>query len=306
MALAKQKLFRLGASAAVAVCLLAGTVLKPSQASAEDVQVTGPLAGAPSVKHLRIWRKNRLQLEPFFAFMIAPEYSRALLVGGELRFGFLDWLGLGVWGGYAVANVDTNLTDDVQSEGVTTNANRLSLPERENFPDQIGRINWMTGVDVHFTPLRGKLALFQKIFIDTDLSFFAGVAFVGLDERSNTQIFFDEATQSQFCGPIGNPPNPPSDFGCLESQTARSSRVQTAASFGISLNVYFKEFMGIAIRWRGVPFRWNTGGTDSRGGGPGGDFPDGVIDSEDRIRQFNSMFSVGYIFIFPPKIKTTD
>ena len=33
---------------------------------------------------------------------------------------------------------------------------------------------------------------------------------------------------------------------------------------------------------------------------------EGYIDSSDRIRQFNNMFTVGVIFALPPKIKTTD
>ena len=31
-----------------------------------------------------------------------------------------------------------------------------------------------------------------------------------------------------------------------------------------------------------------------------------LIDSGDRIKQFNNMFTVGLIFVLPPKIKTTN
>ena len=34
----------------------------------------------------RLWRDMRLHVEPFFAFTIGDEYSRSLIVGGELRF----------------------------------------------------------------------------------------------------------------------------------------------------------------------------------------------------------------------------
>jgi hypothetical protein len=45
--------------------VLAGLVLLTSwahqeRASAEDVQVTGPLAGAPAVRHMRVFREGRL------------------------------------------------------------------------------------------------------------------------------------------------------------------------------------------------------------------------------------------------------
>ena len=295
--LAQQTLLRISIMVAVASCLVVGDGLRSGthSASAQEVQITGPLADAPAVMRLRLWRQNRLQLEPFFAFTFGDDYSRALILGGELRFSFLDWLGIGGWGGGSVANLNTDLTRQVRDKGVTTNRNRLSLPSRENFPEQIGRMNWLAGVDLHFTPFRGKLAMFQKVFFDADLDFFVGAAFVGITERSDTTI---EPGPPQFCNP------PADDVGCLESQLARSKRTVVAPSFGIAFQAYFKEFMGIAIRWRAFPFKWNTGGTDEAG--PNGDFPDGSIDSSDRQRQFNQMMSIGFIFILPPKIKTTD
>lgn len=296
--LAQHTLLRISIMVAVALCLLVGDGLRSGtpSASAQEVHVTGPLADKPAVMKLRLWRKTRLQLEPFFAFTFGHDYSRSLLFGGEARFGFLDWLGLGVWGGGSFVKLNTDLTRQVRDKGVTTNRNRLSLPSRENFPDQIGRIDWLVGVDVHFTPFRGKLAMFQKVFFDADLDFFVGPAFVGISERANA--VFDSANQS--CVLPGNP----IDGGCLESQLARSKRVVVAPSFGVAFQAYFKEFMGIAIRWRAFPFKWNTGGTDEAG--PDGDFPDGQINSADRQRQFNQMMTIGFIFVLPPKIKTTD
>jgi hypothetical protein len=235
----------------------------------------------------------RLHVEPFFAFTIGDEYSRSLIVGGELRFHFLDWLGIGGWGGYSVATLDTNLAKEVQSKGVTTNANRLDLPSRENFPSQTGRINWWSGVELHFVPFRGKLAMFQKVFFDADLDFFVGAAFVGVEERADA-VGLPSPSDVAFCEIANNP----MDAGCLESQTARSKRTAVAPSFGVAFNAFFHDFLGISLRWRGIPFKYNTGGTDNN--------KDGQIDSNDRIRQFNNMFTVGLTFVLPPKMKTTD
>ena len=296
MMLAKQTLSRISFVAALALCLSLGDGLRsgPSSASAQEVHVSGPLAGAPAVKKLRLWRDMRLHVEPFFAFTIGDEYARSLIVGGEVRFHFLDWLGIGGWGGYSVAKLDTNLTKEVQSKGVTRNANRLDLPDRQNFPEQVGRINWWSGVELHFVPFRGKLAMFQKVFFDADLDFFVGAAFVGVEERANA-VGQPSPGAVTFCEIEGGNPN---DLGCLESQLARSKRTVVAPSFGIAFSAFFQEFLGIAFRWRGIPFKYNTGGTDNN--------IDGRIDSNDRIRQFNNMFTVGLIFVLPPKIKTTD
>ncbi|MEM7436844.1 MAG: hypothetical protein AAF436_16950 [Myxococcota bacterium] len=297
MKLAQTTLLRITMAGTMALGLWASDAAtsNSSTASAQEVQVTGPLADKPSVMRLRLWRENRLQLEPYFGFTFGDDYSRSLILGAEARYSFLDWLGIGVHGAWAFINLDTDLTRQVRDNGVTTNRNRLSLPSRENFPDQIGQLNWFAGVDVHFTPFRGKLAMFQKVFFDADLDFFIGPAFINISERADTEIF---AGPPQFCNP------PPDDVGCLESQVARSSRLVIAPSFGVAFTAYFKEFMGIAIRWRAFPFKWNTSGTDEAG--PNGDFPDGEINSEDRQREFNQMMSIGFIFVLPPKIKTTD
>ena len=45
------------------------------------------------------------------------------------------------------------------------------------------------------------------------------------------------------------------DTGCLESQNARSKRTAIAPSFGIGFNAFFKEFVGINLHWRGIPFK---------------------------------------------------
>ena len=300
MMLAKQTLSRISFVAALALCLLLGDGLRSgeSSASAQDVHVSGPLAGAPAVKKLRLWRDMRLQVEPFFAFTIGDEYSRSMIVGGELRFHFLDWFGIGGWGGYSVAQVDTNLSKEIQAKGETDNTTRLNLPTKENFAKQAGRINWWSGVELHFVPFRGKLAMFQKVFFDADLDFFVGAAFVGVEERANAagQPSLRDVT---YCEIEGNP----NDTGCLESQLARSKRTVVAPSFGVAFSAFFHDFLGIALRWRGIPFKYNTGGTDSS---PIGSAGSGRIDSNDRIRQFNNMFSVGLIFVLPPKIKTTD
>jgi hypothetical protein len=170
MMLARQTLLRISLVAALALVLVMAEGLQSdNRVSAQDVHVTGPLAGAPSVMNQRLWREMRLHVEPFFAFTIADEYSRSLIVGGELRFHFLDWLGIGGWGGYSVATLDTNLTKEIRDKGVTTNANRLDLPSREGYPNQVGRLNWWSGVELHFVPFRGKLAMFQKIFVDADI-----------------------------------------------------------------------------------------------------------------------------------------
>ncbi len=278
-----------------AVC--AGSVLEPSSAHAQEIQITGPLAGQPAVRRMRLYRQGRLLLEPNFSFTLQDEFQRTLIGGLHLGYYFTDWLGVGVWGGYGFASLDTDLTNQIQSQGVTTDRNRLSLPTASGFNKQVANMTWMAALQLEFIPLRGKLAIFEKLFVDTDLYIFLGVAFVGVEERSDVTTVATSGDIT-FCAST--------DATCLEdSQDDRTSRVAIAPTFGIGLSMMFNDFVGLNLNWRGMPFSWNASGTDESGD-PRGNFPDGTIDSNDRFFKLQHMFQVGLMVYLPTGPEITD
>ena len=139
-------------------------------------------------------------------------------------------------------------------------------------------------------PFRGKISLFAAVFVDADISFFAGAAFIGVKERA-------------FCGKddSGTPLTPCSD----PSTFTLDSRVAIAPTFGLGLNFYPGSFFGIGFEWRAFPFSWNTGGFDNHGGGPNNQFPDNSVNSADREFHFNTMATINLKFAFPVSIKTS-
>lgn len=276
---------------ATAVTAFAGPLL-PSTASAQDVLVSGPLAGAPAVRHMRVYRQNRLMITPFAGLTLQNPHQRQILFGANVGYHFLDWLGITGTFGYGAIGIDTNLTKEIEAQGVTTDRNRLSLPSRQRFDEQVGSLDWMASLQLNFVPLRGKLALFQKGFVDADFHLFAGAALVGLTERADTSVAELDAAADVA-------------QAYLDSQRADQSRMAIAATFGAGLSMYFTDWIGLEFEWRGLPFAWNTSGTDESGS-PDGDYPDGVIDENDRLFHFNHMVSLGLIFYVPPKAKITD
>ncbi|MEZ4254336.1 MAG: hypothetical protein R3A78_01265 [Polyangiales bacterium] len=279
--------------------------LPAAPASAQEVQITGPLAGAPACRGCRIYREGRFQLQPLAAFTLTDEFSRTILFGAQLQYHFTDWLGLGLWGGFGAIHIDTNLTDQVVSRGQTTNRNSLSLPSRQGFADQIGTISWIGAAQLTFIPLRGKLALFQKIFIDADFYVFGGAAGVGVEERKTVSA----ATASSACGEAAfaaKDPALPSPAACLATQDKRASRVAIAPTFGVGLMMYFTDYFGLSLEWRALPFAWNTSGTDEAGSGPDGEFPDGAVDGKDQIFKFNHMVAIGFSFSLPTAVGVSE
>jgi len=281
-----------------------------SSASAQEVQITGPLAGQPAVRHMRVFRAGRFNVMPTIGYTLQDEFARALFVGLEANYHFLDWLGIGIWAAYNPANIDTDLTSQIGATGQTTDRNRLSLPQAgpsaahpgAGFSHQIGHIRWGVSAHLMFVPLRGKLSLFQSIFVDTDLYIFAGVAVWGLEERAYT----DTATAG--CG-MATATGQSTDQ-CIQSQLAQASRVAPAPIFGVGLSLYANSWFGISLEWRATVFSWNPSGTDESGhnqhGQAGSGFPDGVIDGNDSRTTFTHMVQLGLIFNLPPDQAITE
>src|SRR5262249_9316281 len=108
--------------------------------------------------------------------------------------------------------------------------------------DQLGSIEWILAPPVTGVPFRGKLALFPSIYVDTDLSFVAGPAFVGVKERKDCPTDCDR----------------PETF-------ARTNRTAIAPAFGLGLTFYLNKWNALGFEWRALPFKWNTGGFDTKG-----------------------------------------
>jgi len=295
MAMTTNKLRTLAPIALVAVALLGADLMAPSKAAAQEVQITGPLAGQPAVRRMRLYRQMRIMLEPQFTFTLQDEYSRTLFAGLHAGFYFTDWIGIGVWGAYGVANLDTNLTDEVVGKGVTDERSRLSFPTRQGFDNQIATMTWAAAAQIEFIPLRGKLAIFEKLFVDSDFFIFVGAGVVGIEERANTT-----AAEMSACDSAAD------RFACrFDLQTQRSSRVAVGPTFGAGINLYFNGIVGLSLSWRGLPFSWNTSGFDNSGA-PEGDFPDGEINDNDRFFKLNHMFNIGVTIYLPTDPAITD
>jgi outer membrane beta-barrel protein len=265
---------------------------------AQEIQVTGPLAGAPAVRKLRLYREGRFEIAPLASFTLLDEYQRTILFGARLNYNFTDWLGIGVYGSYGAVKIATGLTDNIQkvnadrncAEGSTELQCRLTAVNMgPDFKKQVADLDWIVAPQLTLVPFRGKLALFQSIYLDTDLYFFAGPAFVGIKDRGD-------------CAPGG------SGAGDCTSDASfdPKSRVAIAPTFGLGFTFYINKWNALGFEWRGLPYSWNTGGFDTAGGDPNAEFPDNKISSDDRQFRFNQMLTVSYNFYFPMDYRISE
>ncbi|MBX3201237.1 MAG: hypothetical protein KF894_24070 [Labilithrix sp.] len=278
--------------ALAAAALATGVCAAPATARAQEIQITGPLAGAPAVRKLRLYREGRAELALGGGFTLLDEYKRTVFISGRLQYNVFDWLGIGVFGGFSpeALSLNTDLTDRIESTAPRNSRTAVNLPANRGqpaFDQQVGKLGWMATPQVTFSPFRGKLALFQKLFVDTDLYLHGGVAFVGVKERGD-------------CGGGGQP-------SCNAAPSFQQvDRVAVAPSFGLGLTLYPSNFVSINLEYRAFPFSWNRGGFDSRGAGPDASFPDNRIDSEDRTFKFNQMIFVAAGFHLPTAPKVSE
>jgi hypothetical protein len=290
-------------SAILATLTAAGLLISGGPARAQEIQLTGPLKGAPAVRHLRLYRQGRLEIAPSVSFTLLDEYRRTILAGGQLNYNLVDWLSIGVWGAAGVVSTTTDLADKIDATAprdplTADNINHSASPSgdtfgaggrevKPSFNDQTAKISYVVAPQLTFTPFRGKLAIFNKIFVDTDLYLAGGVGFVGIQERGN-------------CGGAGQLTcNDPKSF-------ALTSTTKIAPTFGVGLTFYPAGFWSLGVEYRALPFSWNRAGFDSRGSGPGSNFPDQKINGDDETFKFNQLVTITLGFYLPLQPKLTD
>jgi outer membrane beta-barrel protein len=271
-----------------------------AEAKAQEIQLTGPLAGAPAVRKLRMYRAGRFEIAPAISFSLLDEYRRTILVGGRLQYNITDWLALGVWGGFGAISTTTDLTDQIDSVAVRSQRTAVNLNHTSDaggnvngsrpFADQTAKVQWMLAApQVQFTPFRGKLAIFQKIFVDTDLYIHGGLGIAGLQERADCGTGTKTACAD------------PASF-------ALANRTAFGPTFGLGINFYTGDFISLGIEYRAFPFigGWNRSGFDQRGAGNNGNFPDQSVNKDDRTFKFNQLITIAVGFSLPTKPKISD
>jgi hypothetical protein len=265
-----------------------GCLIATQTAQAQEILMSGPLAGAPAVRKLRLYREGRIELAPSVSFTLLDEYQRTIFAGATLQYNLTDWIAVGVWGSFGVVHIPTALTEHIEDyhrgrecgeggddvldcklTGVNLGAQSLKLR------NQVGQIAWVGSPQITLTPFRGKISAFESLFVDTDLHFFGGVAFVGLNERADCE---------------GN--------ACVNMHS-RKARSTVTGTFGLGLTFYTHQWGGLGVDWRAIPFSRNTGGFDTAGQGPNDEFPDLKLNSDDREFKFNQMVTVSYSLFFP-------
>jgi hypothetical protein len=273
------------------------------------------------VHELRLYRKGRLEFAPTATFTLLDEYMRQILVGARLNYNITDFFAIGAWGGFSPTplKLEAGLVERIQrvnaDRAVENQLRRESVPAQQpdlqnrltsvnlgnDFAEQLGSIDWIVAPQITFVPFRGKIALFSSIYIDSELYFFGGPAITSVTERADCS-----GPNSTLVG--GCSSERPSGVNDAEGQPIpipnaevfrTASRIAIAPTFGLGFTFFVNRWNALGFEWRAVPFSRNTGGFDNHGGGPDENFPDQIVNSDDRDLKLNQMLSVSWNFYIP-------
>lgn len=270
-------------------------------ANAQEIVLTGPLKGAPPVKKLRLYRENRLEIAYVQGFTLLNEFEQSFPFTARVSYYFTDWIGIGIWGGYA-GNLDTDLTGKidayaprvpfpgipstnvapcVSSTGLQQgNTNGPGCPGNGHptFSDQTAKMTYMVIPQITVVPFRGKLSLFQALFVDTEAYLFLGLGVTGFDQRTQ-------------CGDLKN-----NQKVCSDPSTFNTSGTTLfTVSGGLGLTFFINDYVNIGVEYRALVYPAdgvNRGGFDSRGAGPGQNFPDSKVNGADATDHLNHVIGV--------------
>ncbi len=218
------------------------------------------------------------------------EYRHTILFGARLQYNIKEWIGIGVWGAFGAISTTTGLTDQIDSVALRDDRTASNVNHGASngdgtyksapFGDQVAKMQYVAAPQITLTPFRGKLAIFQKIFVDTDLYLSGGVAFVGIKERGDCT--FGGANSCASSGSF-----------------ALASQTKIAPTIGLGLSFYLNNLVSLGLEYRALPFSWNQGGFDTRGAGNDIKFTDGNINSQDDTFKWNQMITILVGFAIP-------
>jgi outer membrane beta-barrel protein len=317
----------------MAATLAAAVSLLPDTAHAKR---KSPLEGKPVVVRKLELRKLRFSVTPFVGMSLSQSFVHKGYVGGRLQFDFTDWIGLRAGFAYGVINRDAKLlkgligTDenpgslpvgipagtDLNSEPApirSDNDFNNPAPLQHDFRAGLTRNNWLSSVDVVFTPFSGKLGLFSGIFTEYDLYLFGGLGIAGMgkhykDAKSTNELYADAnrslATDNpqglEYCREAGNTA---ADVNreCFLHPVKADAGIKVGPSFGGGIHVFLADFAAINVDVQDIMSYNNPAGLNTTTN----DVPP-QVDKKDNNWNHNVMLSLGVTFYFPPKAKRSE
>lgn len=151
------------------IAIVAAAMLLPTLASAANIQ--GPrrsaldkLKDGDAIRKRLLLRGGRFEITPTIGFTLNDPFQRNILLGAHMAYHISDSWGLGVTGFYGLP-FETGLAEQIKAE-------RAEKVDDGGF----SKVELLASVELLYSPLIGKFAMFGRTVVNYDLHILAGVA----------------------------------------------------------------------------------------------------------------------------------
>ncbi len=229
-----------------ALLVAAAVTLVPLAAQA---QRKSPLADAPAIRKRFELRASRLEVGVGLGSTINQDFYHTVLFNGKIGFHITDWLSISVYGGFAVANLETTFQSDVVA-GLSPSpqpGHPPSEPTKADAQRSMQKIKWIAAPQLELTPFTGKYSLFGKLFANYDFYVFLGPGFINVAPNdAGIPACQDSGSgsgaQQYYCGTTGT---------------------KIGGNFGVGLHSYFNHWLALNVELRDILAKLNPSGRDT-------------------------------------------
>jgi len=264
-----------------ALLVAAATVAAPLAAQA---QRKSPLADAPAIRKRFELRSSRIELGAGAGSTINQDYFHTVMIGARLAYHITDWVSLGLFGNFGVAQVSTGfqgrVIDSLDPAGM-----RMTNVDRE--PDQTGAKNAMQqigsilGAQLEWTPFTGKYSMFGKLFSAYDFYLvLPGIAAVNVKTAGSVARSCDSAAPTDEANP--------DRYVCAVKGTKMGGKV------GVGFHSFFGQTVALGVELSDVIAQLNPSGRDVNG--------DGMADKND-LSWTNTLLVTANLTVYFPGAK---
>ena len=266
---------------------LAAALALPSPVRAERRK--SPLDGEPAVRHRLLLVKKRFEAAFAFEASVNADYRHTAAGGLKLEYHISDmWsLGaLGFLGGSFNTGLSNRIIETLPSEDVAGDP----TPTAQQFEEHLNSMPIHGAAYLGLTPWYGKLAAFEKFFVNFDFYFQAGAAFARLENGCCGFANVDNNPGVIVDGML--PDNDPNDDLALNDGT------RLGVYLGGGIHLFLNDWLALDLTVRDYMFSDNPSGLDF-------DADLAVTDEDNRF--LNHLFmGVGVSLFLPTEVKRTQ
>jgi hypothetical protein len=262
-----------------ALLVALATVAAPLAAQA---QRKSPLADAPAIRKRFELRSSRFELGAGAGTTINQDYFHTVMIGAHLAFHITDWVSLGAFGNFGVAQVGTGFqTRVIDSLDMPRMTNVDREPDKAGGEAALQQISSIMGLQLELTPFTGKYSLFGKLFSAYDFYVvFPGVAFMNVKTAGTVARSCDTAAPADEANP--------DKYVCAVRGTKPGGKI------GVGFHSFFGQTVALAVELSDVIAQLNPSGRDVNG--------DGQADKND-LSWTHTLLLTGNLTVYFPSAK---